>query len=77
MDMEERQRTNADVLKRIHEIDSSLRRLAGVLMGLNERRLKSNTIYWINTMQGWANHLSNLANDLALMRATLARELTE
>lgn len=77
LNLEADQLTTEAILSRLQGIRGELRRLSGVLDGLSERRVKTNTRYWLSTLKGWSDRLKTNSNELLLAHTFFVRKLSE
>lgn len=77
LELAEKELTLDKAITRLKEIKRSLQKLGGVLRGLDEKRLKGNTDYWLLLLKGWGGHVQRLSAELPMLEAIIQRRLME
>lgn len=73
--MSDTERTPEVVICRLKGIKDEMRRAAGALKAVNEARMRRDPVYNARTVEGWAEHINTLAEELTLAYSLLASSL--
>ncbi len=76
LDMIERERTLPVLMGRILGIRKQLNIAAGVMKSITEAKMARQPRYYSQLLLGWQEHLALLSNELLLLHAELAKQLT-